>query len=212
MVRRAANAIPKPPTPMAAKLVRYILGFSVSVAVGLAPYLGRLNVPLFSPMLDLLHPSIQDRAIPLSAALMGLVAVVVQWQAAESVSKSKLTRWFWRTVLVSVVSLVLLLIVNTLVIVRVPFLGGGETASFIVGFSRPNRPPCPAELSDAECIKHLSFNPTLIESFWGDRQVRLARLSLILVYLVFMSSFGALVGLLLLKRPRKAKVQHAAPA
>ena len=201
MASRVSRTTAAPPTPLAANLVRYILGFSVSVGVGLAPYLGKLDVPLFSPMLSLLHPSIQDTAIPLSSALMGLVAVFVQWQAGESAPRAALRRWFTRAMAVALAALVGLLVLNTLVIVEVPYLGGQETAKFMVGFSRPERAPCTAEVADSECIKRLSFNPSLVESFWGSRQVRLARLTLILVYLIFMSVFGALVGILLLRRP-----------
>jgi len=86
------------------------------------------------------------------------------------------------------------------VVARVPFGTHGEAVSFLVGFSRPVRPPCTADISDSECIKHLSFNTSRIESFWGDRPIRLARLSLILSYLSFMSGFGLLVGVLMLQQ------------
>lgn len=204
MTQPRLAAVPKPPTPLAAKLVRYILGFSVSVAIGLAPYLGKLRVPLFAPLLGLLPASIQDTAIPVSSALMGVLAVFVQWYAGERLGRAVLRKWFIRTLLTGLAALFLLVVLNTLVVVSVPFLGGEETASFVVGFSRPVRAPCAAEVSDAECIKYLSFNPSQVESFWGDRQVRLSRLALILNYVVFMSSFGLLVGLLLLRQPDRA--------
>src|SRR5882724_5196164 len=72
-----------PPTRTAKKFVRYMVGFGVSVAVGLAPYLGTLHVPLFSSLLDLIPEPIRGTVIPLSAALMGVVAVIVEWYGWE---------------------------------------------------------------------------------------------------------------------------------
>lgn len=76
-------------------------------------------------------------------------------------------------------------------------VGRGE-ASFVVGFTKPNKELC-MEVSDAECIELLTFNPAAIESYWGDGRIRLARLSLIFSYLLFTGSFGALVGLVVLR-------------
>lgn len=193
--------MPSPP-PLVRKLGRYILSFGVSFAIGLAPYLGRVKVPGFTPLLSLIPATIQDVAIPLSAALMGIVAVVVQWYGGEEVSRAWLRKHFKRALLLVLSSFMLLIVVHTLVVVRVEFLGGQDSETFVVGFKRTHKPPCTAEVSDSNCIKLLTFDVSRIESFWGDRQLRMARLALILSYLVFMSSFGLLVGLLLLKQPR----------
>lgn len=190
--------LPSPPS-LAQKWVRYLLGFGVSVAVGLAPYLGRVRIPLFSSLLSLIPENIQDTLLPLSAALMGIVAVLVQWYGSDKLTKTWLKRRFSLIVILAIVSFLLLTLVHVLAVVKVPYDGGKKSVSFLVGFSRPNNPPCTAEISDADCIQRLTFNPVRIESFWGDRQIRLAKLSLILPYLTFTSLFGMLVGLLLLK-------------
>ena len=72
-----------PATSLSKKFVRYIIGFGVGVAVGLAPYLGILNVPFFKPLLSLIPEAVRGTAIPLSAALMGIVAVVIQSYGSE---------------------------------------------------------------------------------------------------------------------------------
>lgn len=190
-------AIPQPP-PTAKKLVRYILGFGVSVAIGLAPYLGKVKVPLFDSLLTIIPESIQNTILPLSAALMGVVAVGIQWYAGEKTSARRLRTFFKRTMILTITSLFILIIVHSLVVVTVPILGGKDAVSFIVGFQRPQRAPC-TELSDKECIKKLTFDTSKIESFWGDSQVRLARLSLMTPYLLFTTSFGLIVGLVVLK-------------
>lgn len=201
------SATPRPP-PLARKLIRYILGFGVSFAIGLAPYLGKLKVPGFTPLLSLMPANIQDTAIPLSAALMGIVAVVIQWYGGENVTRAWLRKGFKRTMVLALLSFLVLIVVHTLVVVRVEYQGGQESETFLVGFIRPNKPPCTAEVSDSNCIKLITFDVSTIESFWGDRQVRIAKLALILPYLLFMSSFGLLVGLLLLKEERPSGPRH----
>lgn len=190
---------PRPPTPLSRRLVRYIVGFGVGVGVGLAPYLGLINVPGFKALLSLIPDTIQDTVIPLSAALMGTIAVVVQWYGGERLTRRRLAGWFARTLATAVASFILLTVIHSLVVCKVP-LGNGESASFLVGFTRPtNKEPCTAEVSDAECIKLVTFDPAAIESHWGDGRIRVARLSLIFSYLLFTGSFGALVGLIVLR-------------
>lgn len=188
---RPANALSK-------KLVRYILGFGVGIGTGLAPYLGILNVPLFKPLLSLIPNSIQNTVIPLSAALMGLVAVVVQWYAGERVTKKWMRKMFALTLITAATTFIILTVVHTLVVVTLP-IEDNNSLSFIVGFTRPVRPPCTEDVSDEQCIMLLSANPARIASFWGNQQVRLARLALIFSYLFFTGSFGVMVGLIILK-------------
>src|SRR5215472_17588796 len=90
---------------LTARWMKLVLGFSVSVAVGLAPFMGKLKVPLFTPMLSIIPESVQGVAVPLSAASMGIVAVIVQWYGSERLEHSLLNKWFGRTVVVCIVSL-----------------------------------------------------------------------------------------------------------
>ncbi len=204
------SALPPPPR-LAGKLARSILGFGVSFAIGLAPYLGTVGVPGFKPLLSLIPNSIQGVAIPIAAAVMGLVAALVQWWGSDQPPVKWRKKWFKRAVFLFLIGTVVLTTLRIFVVVRVQFLGGKDAENFVVGFVRPTKPPCTEDVSDAECIKLLTFDPSRIASFWGDRQVRLAELSLILTYVALTSSFGLLVGLLLLgqqapkttKKPQK---------
>lgn len=189
-----------PPPPLARKLWRSILAFGVSFAVGLAPYLGRVRIPGFTPLLSLIPNSIQDTAIPISAAVMGTVAVAIQWSGFDKNSPVWLNKWFKRTMLLFLFGALAITLLHIFVVTKVQFLGGKDAESFVVGFVRPNKPPCTEEISDAECIKYLTFDLARIESFWGDRQVKIAKTSLVITYLILTSSFGVLVGLLLLKQ------------
>jgi hypothetical protein len=187
------------PTALSKRLVRYVLGFGVGISIGLAPYLGLLRVPLFAPLLNLIPDSIQNTIIPLSAAFMGTLAVAIQWYANENIVRSSFRRLFRITMWVVVASFILLLVLHTFVVVSVPILGGQDSITFVVGFNRPQKPPCTSEVSDSECIKRITLDPSAVASFWGDRQVRLASISLMFSYLAFTGSFGALIGLMLLR-------------
>jgi hypothetical protein len=192
-------APPEPPTPLARKLVRYILGFGVGVALGLAPYLGLFKLPLFTPLLALIPESIQNTVIPLSSALMGTAAVVTNFYGGEQINLVTLRKLFKRALLIAITAFIIMTVIHILVVVTVPVLGGKESVSFVVGFRRPIKAPCTADISDAECIKLLTFDLSEIEGFWGDFQVRLAKASLIFSYLLFTTSFGTIVGIMVLR-------------
>jgi uncharacterized membrane protein len=199
---------PEPPTPLARKLVRYILGFGVGVGLGLAPYLGAFDLPFFKPLLGLIPELIQNTAIPLSSALMGIVAVVTEFYGGERLTRPMLRKLFKKTLLIAALAFIILIIVHTWIVVTVPILGGKESVSYVVGFSRPMRPPCTVDVSDAECIKYLTLDTSVIESFWGDRQIRVAKGLLILSYLSFTSAFGTIIGLIVLRDRISRKRPH----
>lgn len=200
------STTPEPPTPLAKKLVRYILGFGVGVGLGLAPYLGLMDLPLFKPLLALIPESIQNTVIPLSSALMGTAAVVTEFYGGEYVTRARLRKLFKRTLLIAIAAFIILIIIHTFVVVTIPILGGKESVSFVVGFTRPDKSPCSAEISDAACVKLLTLDTSEIESFWGDKQIRLAKGLLIVIYLLFTGSFGAIIGLIVIRDKVKTKV------
>jgi hypothetical protein len=202
----AKSKIPAAP-PLATKWAKYVVGFGVSVAIGLAPYLGKLDVPLFTPLLNLIPPTVQDTAIPLSAALMGVVAVLIEWYGMSSLTIETVQKWFSRTVLWIIAGFILLTIIQTKVVARVPISSGKQTASFLVGLRDPHTPPC-EKVGKAECIKLITMDPAKIESHWGDDNIASARLALVFSYLAFTSGFGFLVGMLVLRQgmtPKKIK-------
>jgi hypothetical protein len=188
---------PPPPPSLSKQLVRYILGFGVSVGIGLAPYLGKVDIPLFDSLLKLIPTSLHNTILPLSAALMGLVAVVIQWYGGEHLTEKWLSKAFYKTLKLTIASFIILFIVHVFVVVKVPYDGGSET--FLVGFVRPIKPPCGLEISDVECIGRITLEDAAVQSFWGSFQIRIATLSLLIPYLGFTGSFGLLVGLLMLR-------------
>src|SRR6266478_1356152 len=94
---------PEVPNP-ARQFVGLLLGFGVSVGIGLAPLLGRVNVPLFSSLLTLMPESLQNRLIVLSTTVMSVMSVAVQFYAGVKVTTERLERLFKRTLIYRVVS------------------------------------------------------------------------------------------------------------
>jgi hypothetical protein len=183
--------------------MRLVLGFSVSVGVGLAPYLGKLKVPLFTPMLSLIPESLQGIAVPLSAASMGLVAVLVQWYGSQQMRQKQLSAWFGRSVATCVGALFLLAAIEMIAVVRVDVPAVDGVVSFAVGPSHPNVPPC-VGLSRQECIKSkLTLDEAKIDSYFGENIANITKLSLVVVYVTFMSMFGVMVGLMMLSQQQR---------
>lgn len=196
MSNDAIGELPKPP-PIAHRFVQYILGFGVSVAVGLAPFLGKLDVPLFKPLLGVLPPSEHDVAIPISALLMGFVAVVVQWYAEDPIRRVELRKWFLRFAVALMISVLVFVCISALATARIA-VGEDSTAVLLHGFGAPTCEAC-KNMSSGECIKVITFDPTRIDGCWGSDRVAVARISLLITYLTLTSCFGALVGLLVVR-------------
>lgn len=208
---------PAPPTPLARRYVRYLLGFSVGVAVGLAPFLGVLDVPLFAPLLSMFPDDLRLTAVPLSSFVMGLVAVGVQFAAGERIARRQLRRWFVATFAAILAGLVILPVLYYELVRVVPGVATRdrqETAyvPIVVGLSRPEPPPrscgCEPGQDDVECLREIGLANA--DKCWGHRQVVYGRLALTFSYLFLTGSFGALIGLLLLQEGTKRGRRHAA--
>ena len=194
--QKTADAAIKPKLPrLASDWVRYLLGFTVSIGVGLAPYLGLVGVPLFTPLLSLIPHSLQSIAIPISIASMGIIAVLVQWRKRDPAKRSE----FSLALVLAVVTLVLFISIQILAVAHVEVPAADQTVSFAVGFYAPQRPPCEGLSRDVCIAQRLGFDEAVIDGYFGDTQTRLTKLALVLSYIGFMSSFGWMVGLLLLR-------------
>jgi hypothetical protein len=175
--------------------VRYLLGFSISIAVGLAPYLGLVGVPLFTPLLSLIPHSVQTTAIPISIASMGIIAVFVQWRKRDPATSIE----FRFAASLAAITLIIFLGLQMLAVVHIEVPAANQTISFAVGLGSPNRPPCEGLSREACIAQRLGFNEAVINGYFGDTRTSLTKLALVLAYIVFMSSFGWMVGLLLLR-------------
>jgi hypothetical protein len=192
-----------PPTALARRYVRWVVGFSVGVGIGMAPFLGKVKVPGFSPLLELFPLQLQGVLIPLSAFLMGTIAVGVQVLAGEGLKRSTLTRSLLSGLAVILASLVVFVVLYNLFVVsvRVP---NGYVAVIVTSERLPGCGCAPAS-SDPDCIESLSLDPAALETCWGGPALKMRKLALQLNYLLLTGGFGALVGLLLLREEDQEK-------
>lgn len=184
--------------PLTRLWTRLLLSLTVTVSVGLAPYIGKLRVPLFAPLLDLFPLSIREVAIIFATAAMSIVAVYVQFRGSDNIPVRNIRAKFSVAITVAIGLLAVLLILNLKTVTRVPFEGGAATASFVTGYSDSKYPPC-AGKSKAECIRDVTgFDLPRIEKAFDEHEIRSAELFLIISYVGFMSTLAYLAALTIL--------------
>lgn len=191
---------PKLPTPLMKEWVYYVLGFGVAVGIGLAVWLGRVGVPLFSPLLDIIPNELRPTLIPLSSALMGIVAVAIQYYAGR---KGRTDRIFAWVLGVTVAAFIGLVVVRTKLVTAIDTTPG-ERATFLVCTPVPQKPPC-VGVGKKECIERIGFDPAKIQSFFGDSCLENAELGVQAAYLTFMAAFGSLVGIVVAQQKQKKR-------
>lgn len=181
------------------RLIRYVLGIGLGILLGLAPYLGAYPVPPFRPIFALFPDTIREPLLPVSAALSGILAAAVQWYQGESLVAGRLRRLFFRTLITAAAALLLFFVVHSLVVIRVPTYGDKSTI-VLKGFVRPVKYPCLEQgMSDLDCLDLVTLDEGRIKVFYGAAQMQVAGMSLSLLYLLFTSCLGLMVGLILLK-------------
>ncbi len=191
-----------PPPLLGRRFVRYVIGYGVWIAVGLGPFLGKIQVPGFSPLLELFPVTMQQELIPICFFLFSTVAVAVQFQSAGVTSRATLKRRF-RFALTTV--LVLLLALFVLYKLFVIDVGVDRRVLVVRGLTRSGHCQCDPSWDDARCVRWLGINDNSIRMCWDH--LTPIELGLEVPYTILMGGFGWLVGLLLLRerkpRPRK---------
>jgi len=190
------------PTVLVGRFVRYVSGFMVGVGVGLAPFLGKVRVRGFTALLEIMPFQLQALLIPLSAFLMGLLAVAVQFYAGEK-WKPEVLRQRFRFVFISILAgFVVLVIIYPFFVKRVR-LFTGEDVAVVVTSERLSTCKCPADSPDQLCIQLLSLDTDALATCWGGPSLVWRELALEIPYLILTSGVGALIGLLLLQEEIK---------
>jgi hypothetical protein len=194
----------KAPTATSRKWLSWLLGFGVTVPLGLAPFLGNLDVPGFSPLLSLfpeLPFNTQTIVIPISSFVMGVMAVIVQFFSEDKHSKKTVRNKFYRSVILMAFFGICLVSLHTITVVQKPLQGSDRSVSVMVGFSRPETcKECTQEMSNVECLTKTSLDPSRILTCWIERQIQISFLLLFLSYLVVTGCFGWMIGLLIVRR------------
>lgn len=187
---------------------RLLLSLAVTLPISLAPYLGKLRIPLFKPLLDLFPQTIADVAIMFSTAAMSIVAAYVQFHGSDRTPLADIDAKFRIATRYCIALLSLMLILYFVTVTRVPYRGGADKVSFVTGFTGSRDPDC-ARMSSAQCILSVThFDEANIDWSFGEKQIRLAQALLVIVYVGFMSTFAYLVALIVLRE----SAAGAAPA
>ena len=173
----------------ARKFLRYCLSFGLATALALATYL----IPLFQPVLSFLPDTGYKFVLLIFSALLGGLAVGVQWHALAKLPRLKLRKRLKQILGIATVAIVGFVILHAIVVVTLTVQG--EPEWFVVGFSRRVVEGCPADITNQQCVKNLSTDPVEIAKAWGEGQIKLASSLLTLLYLAFVSSLAALAGL-----------------
>ena len=186
--------------------VRMVRWFGVAVVLGLSPFLGHWNVPGFTALLSICPDSLQSIVIPVTAFLMGLTAVAVQWYSETKPTRGQLSKWFKYSALSTVVGVLALLVLHTFLVQRIAIERGKKFHSLIVGSARTEACRCPPGIDNVRCIKRLTLEKAEESAcWWPHSALRALRLLFSLAYLCAMIGFAATVGLLVVRgKPKQS--------
>lgn len=200
----------KPPTPLAKRFIRAVVGFGVGVGLGVAPFLGNLDIPGFSPLLSLFPESLQKFLVPTSAFLMGFIAAGTQFYSGFGLPISASKRYARYALAVILSSLFALMFIHRRFIETVHF-SPLRVASYVIGSKRTEYCPCKKEMTDADCIRTRDANPDNIEGCWEKKEVVSRELYLSVTYLLLTGSFAYFIGLVLIRETATSKRSSSTP-
>jgi len=192
----------QPPTALARRFVRYVVGFSVGVGVGLAPFLGYFNIPGFRALLNLLPLQLRDGLVSFSAFFMGIVVIALQFYSTERLTSSNRRKLFALALATMLVGFFALVVLYGDYVELVP--RGKSYVGVMISSSRTKACTCPESISDIDCISMLALDEGAVQTCWGSRPLKRVALRLRLAYLSVTCGFGILVAILLL-RPSSRK-------
>lgn len=169
-----------PPPSTLKRFMWYVLSFGVSAGLGLAPFLGNKKVPGFRALLDLFPTQIQDELIPISAFLMGLVALAIHFYSGERVRTASLKRWFKLGFAGMLGLLLALFVIYKIFVVRLEMPAIKRSVAVLVGWSPLDSCDCrKLRLGKKLCVKRVSVRPEAIEACWGERPDHAGRASIV---------------------------------
>lgn len=188
----------KLPTILSARFVKYVVGFTVAVGFGLAPFLGLVKVPGYQALLEIFNDPMDQQALfPFSIFLMGVIAVAVQFYSGERISRRAIRRRFAAALAALLVGLFGLFWLHESRVVRKSFSDASVPLVVVLGWAKSDDCPCSSTESTEEildCLADYGYRPGLC---WpGSRGVKR---TMKLAYLLLTGGFAALVGILLLQ-------------
>jgi hypothetical protein len=195
--------------PHTRKYLRYMIAFGVSVAIGLSPLLGNVNIPGFTAILTLFPLSLRSTVIPFAAFIMALPALAVQFYALDRSKLGTLRRWFKYAIGSALLAAVALFIGFMQVVVAAVPPGTDQTLRYVIGPEMRSKCPCVAKSLEIEqCIgQAITADPVQVEGCYPRSAVQFNKTIISLIYFAMMASFGTAIGVLILREG----VKHAQP-
>jgi hypothetical protein len=189
---------------IATGFVKEFRTFGVGVAVGLAPFFGDVPIPGFRPLIKIFPSDVKVFLLTVAPFLLGWVAATVKFYFHKKTTQAVRKRLFGISSAVVVAAVLVLVYLHNFYLIEVDAPDGPRLV--IVGSERL---PCicPSSVSDPDCIKILRFNPV---PCWRDHDIKVARTSFELDYLLLNVGFGVIVGVLRLDRPRSGPAKRQA--
>jgi hypothetical protein len=179
------------------------------VAVGLSPYLGRWDVPLFDDWLAII-PYGREAVIRWSTALIGLI-VALLWYRKEYLTSTRLGQLF-RTGAIGIgISTLTLLIVQFWCVVPIPGRDASEEdVRILVGFTKPEA--CSGSRTRKECLSSLTLDPDEIRAHWGEDEITFVEWLYSLSYLSLAGCVAVLGATFALRERSRRQLSAGAPA
>jgi hypothetical protein len=197
---------------VAAKFLRALLAFVITVGVGTSPLWGGGKIPGYQSILDVFPKDLQD-VIPWASMLMSIVAVGVQFASAELLRRRRIRRAFMATFVAVIVLVFTSYVVYKTFVVRVEVPGAGTKVAYLVG-STP-LPSCECAKRGLEiraCIgREISVNPDEVSACFPREQITTRASILSGLYMLLMLALAMLIGLLLLQglKPRSSGARQS---
>jgi hypothetical protein len=192
--------------------LHYILAYTVTLGIGLAPVLGKVRVPLFSPIAEVFPANLQRGLVPFATFLMAIPVICVHFYSRDRIRIPSLDRLFKIVVPAVIVLPLLLFYLYSSWVVQVDFEGGRQSAAYVVG--EQMLPDCPCvihKLDLAACVAELiSANPAAVTACYPRRETNARRAGLAIVYLLLMFGLGTLIALVILKETQRQRPSAAA--
>jgi len=190
-------------TPIQKNYLRYILAYTVTLGVGLAPLLGKIRVPGFSPIAEVFPVNLQRGVLPFATFLMAIPVIAVHFFSRDRIHLPTLNVLFAIVGPIVIVLPFLLYFLYSSYVVQVDFDGGRGFAAYVVG--EQMLPDCPCgKLDIVRCIAEvITANPSAVTACYRRQEINARSSALAIVYLLLMLSLGTLIGLLILKERRQ---------
>jgi len=181
-----------------------LLALTVTLGVGIAPFLGVTRVPGFITIGELFPLNLQRAVAAFAAFLITLAAVGVQFFGGDRFQAGRLKTAFIIVSVALLAAVLVLYLTYTSWVAHVE-VGGNLSAAYIVG---------PRMLPDCPCVAHklqitscigpvLDTNPAHVEDCYPREDIVVRKNGLSLLYLFAIFSLGVLIGLVVLREKIK---------